>query len=214
MSKSIAVLGLGKYGRSLAASLYSMGADVMVVDRNRELIREFADKSTVAIVADLANEEEIKELGIKNMDVVVVAMGAALGPSIMSVVVAKEQGVPLVVAKASSERMASILKKVGADKVINPEAETGVRSAKILTSSTFLDFFSVDENLCLIEMKPKKKWVGKSIKELELRNQCNINVVALKENSKSWMYVDPNRPLTVDTKMLVALEKKDLKSIQ
>ncbi|MBQ9886094.1 MAG: TrkA family potassium uptake protein [Lachnospiraceae bacterium] len=214
MSKSIAVLGLGKYGRSLAASLYSMGADVMVVDRNRELIREFADKSTVAIVADLANEEEIKELGIKNMDVVVVAMGAALGPSIMSVVVAKEQGVPLVVAKASSERMASILKKVGADKVINPEAETGVRSAKILTSSTFLDFFSVDENLCLIEMKPKKKWVGKSIKELELRNQCNINVVALKENSKSWMYVDPNRPLTADTKMLVALEKKDLKSIQ
>ena len=214
MSKSIAVLGLGKYGRSLAASLYSMGADVMVVDRNRELIREFADKSTVAIVADLANEEEIKELGIKNMDVVVVAMGAALGPSIMSVVVAKEQGVPLVVAKASSERMASILKKVGADKVINPEAETGVRSAKILTSSTFLDFFSVDENLCLIEMKPKKKWVGKSIKELELRNQCNINLVALKENSKSWMYVDPNRPLTADTKMLVALEKKDLKSIQ
>ena len=214
MSKSIAVLGLGKYGRSLAASLYSMGADVMVVDRNRELIREFADKSTVAIVADLANEEEIKELGIKNMDVVVVAMGAALGPSIMSVVVAKEQGVPLVVAKASSERMASILKKVGADKVINPEAETGVRSAKILTSSTFLDFFSVDENLCLIEMRPKKKWVGKSIKELELRNQCNINVVALKENSKSWMYVDPNRPLTADTKMLVALEKKDLKSIQ
>ena len=169
MNKSIAVLGLGKYGSSLANNLYDMGADVMVVDCNKDKIQEFSEKATIAVLADLANEEEVKELGLSNMDIVVVTMGSDLEASIICVMEAKEQGVPVVMAKASSERMSIILQRIGADRIINPEYETGMRTARILTSSSFLDFFAVDEKLCLVKMIPKQKWIEKNLKELNLR---------------------------------------------
>ena len=130
MSKSFAVLGLGKFGRSLAENLYSLGMDLMVVDRDPERIREFSSKSTVAVCANLENEEEIQALDLKHMDMVVVCMGTSLAPSVMCVLEAKNQGVPFVMAKALSTQMGTILKKVGADQVINPEAESGVRVAR------------------------------------------------------------------------------------
>ncbi|MCR4685939.1 MAG: NAD-binding protein, partial [Lachnospiraceae bacterium] len=130
MKKSVAVLGLGKYGKSLSENLYKNGADVLAVDCNEDLIDEFSDKCTSAVCANLANEEEVLALDLKEMDIVVVAMGGNLAASIMSVTVAKEQGVPVVVAKASTDRMASILLKVGADKIIDPEGEGGMRSAR------------------------------------------------------------------------------------
>ena len=110
MKKSIAVLGLGKYGRSLAENLYRMGADVIAVDANEKLIEEFSDKCTSAVCADLTDEDAVLALGLKNMDMVVVSMGGNLAASIMSVTVAKEQGVPVVIAKATTTRMEKILK--------------------------------------------------------------------------------------------------------
>ena len=104
MKKTIAVLGLGKYGKSVAENLYRMGADVLAVDCSEEVIKDFADKCTSAVCANLANEEEVLSLGLKNMDIVVSAMGADLAASIMSVTVAKEQGVPIVIAKANRSR--------------------------------------------------------------------------------------------------------------
>ena len=157
MKKSIAVLGLGKYGRSLAENLYKMGADVLAVDIKEELINEISDKCTSAVCADLTNEEEVSALGLANMDIVISAMGRNLAASIMSVAVAKDQGVPFVVAKTSTDRMASILTKVGADKIIDPEEEGGLRSARILMSASFMDFFEIDENMYMIEMKPKRE---------------------------------------------------------
>ena len=181
MNKSIAVLGLGKYGRSLAESLYSLGLDVMVVDRDPALVNEFASKSTIAVCANLESEEEIQDLDLQNMDMVVVCMGTSLAPSVMCVVEAKSQGVPFVMAKAFSKQMAGILKKVGADQVINPEAESGMRTARALASPTILDLFDVGENLCMIEMIPDKKWIGKTLVELDLRQKRGINVIAVKE---------------------------------
>ena len=128
MSKSIAVLGLGKFGRSLAENLYSLGMDLMVVDRDPEVVREFTSKSTIAVCANLENEDEIHALDLKHMDIVVVSMGTSLAPSVMSVVEAKKQQVPFVMAKALSDQMGSILKMVGADQVINPEAEAALLS--------------------------------------------------------------------------------------
>ncbi len=128
------------------------------------------------VCADLADEDEVMSLGLKDMDIVVTAMGNNLAASIMSVTVAKEQGVPLVVAKASSDRMAAILKKVGADRIIDPEGEGGGRSARILMSSVFKDFYELDENMCLIEMLPKKEWVGKNLEELDLRKKMELNI--------------------------------------
>ena len=130
MKKSIAVLGLGRFGKSLADHLYKMGADVLAVDSNQDLIQDFSSKCTAAVCADLENEEEVTALGLKNMDIVVIAMSHNLAASVMSITVAKDQGVPVVVAKASSERMKSILRKVGADQIIDPEEEGGARRGR------------------------------------------------------------------------------------
>ena len=214
MSKSVAVLGLGRYGSSLANSLYEMGAEVMVVDGDKDLIQDFSDKSTVAMVADLANEDDVKELGLSNMDVVVVTMGSDLQASIMCVMVAKEQGVPFVIAKAASERMAKVLKRVGADQIAMPEKESGFRLARILTSNSFLEFFSIDEDLCLIKMKPKEKWLGKSLKELNLRKKYRINVVSGTNQNGKWSSIDPEQPLIEEMDLLVVAEQEDLKKLQ
>ena len=152
MSKSIAVIGLGRFGKKLAYTLYEMGSDVMAVDRSPEIIAAVADNVTYAIEADVTNPEVVKGLGLREMDVVVVAMGSDLTASIMSVMIAKEQGVPYVLAKASDERMGQILKRVGADKIIYPEEETGQRTARKLMSDSFLEFFEIDDNLCLLEI--------------------------------------------------------------
>ncbi len=214
MGKSMAVLGLGRYGSSLANALYEMGTDVMVVDNDKDLIQDFSDKSTVAMVADLANEDEVKELGLSNMDVVIVTMGSDLQASIMCVMVAKEQGVPLVIAKAASERMAKVLKRVGADQIAMPEKESGIRLARILNSNSFLEFFAIDENLCLIKMKPKEKWLGKNLMELNLRKKYRVNVISVMDGSGKWSSIDPERPLTEDMDLLVVAENDDLKKLQ
>ena len=211
--KSYAVFGLGRFGRKVALTLYNLGADVMVVDRDQELLEKFSGHSTYAIQADLSDPEDIKGLGLENTDVVIVAMGSDLTSSIMSVMVSKEVGVPYVMAKAADERMGSILEKVGADKVIFPEEETAARTARKLMSDTFLEFFDIDDNLCLLEMKPKKEWVGKNLIELNLREKYSINVVAIKSHSGMKSYIDPKKPLKEDTELLVIAEKDDLNKL-
>ncbi len=210
--KSVAVLGLGKYGKSLAESLYSMGADVMVVDKNPELIEDFSSRVTTAICADLSDEMALRELGLGNMDIVAVAMGQDLAPSIMSVFLAKELGVPFVLAKASSDRMATILKRVGADRVIDPEGQSGTRSARILLSSSFLDFFQMDD-LSIVEVKPKSAWVGKTLRDLELRAKHGVNVIAVRRDG-IWKTPDPFRPLKDDENLLILAEEVKLKDFE
>ena len=211
MKKSVAVLGLGKYGRSLSEDLYRMGADVLAVDRDEKLIEEFADKCTSAVCANLANEDEVAALGLKNMDIVVTAMGGELAASIMCVAVAKEQGVPVVVSKASSDRMATILKKVGADKILDPEGEGGVRSARILLSSVFKDFYKIDDNMYMIEMSPKSDWIGKDLVELNLRSKMNLNIVGIRKKGSHWHFVDPKVPFEEDDILLIVTEKGNMK---
>ena len=211
MKKTIAVLGLGKYGISLAKSMYEMGADVLVVDNNRDKLKDMDGFCTAAVCADLTNEDEVEMLGLKNMDIVAIAMGGNLSASIMSVAVAKELKVPLIVAKSSSDRMTSILKKIGANKVIVPEEYGGEQSARILASDTFLDYFKVDENLCMVEMLPLQKWIGKNMVELNLRKNYKVNVIAYKNhNNGHWKILDPKEPLDAENELLIVLERDQL----
>lgn len=212
MTKSIAVLGLGKYGCSLAQSMYEMGADVLIVDCDEEKVKDASEYSTSAIIADLSNEDEVAKLGLKNMDIVAVAMSGNLSASIMSVAVAKEQGVPLVVAKSSSDRMTAILKKIGANKVIIPEEYGGQQSARILASNTFLDYFQVDQTLSLVEMNPLPKWVGKDLRELNIRKNYGVNVIAIKDE-EHWKIIEPDRVMKEDDELLIVAGKVDLHKI-
>lgn len=214
MKKSIAVLGLGKYGMSLVRELNKIGVDVLAVDRDESVVKEIADYCTEAVCADLEDENSLLSLGLKDMDIVVVAIGDNLEASIMSVLVAKEQGVPRILAKSSSERMSVILNKVGADTVIQPEKYAGKRSAVILASETMLDYFQVDDSLCMIEMLPLDNWVGKSLIDLDLRSSQKINVVARQDEDGRWVLVDPEQLIKENTRLLVVLEQKDLVKIR
>lgn len=214
MTKSVAVLGLGKYGMSLAKAMYDMGADVLAVDKDEEKVKEIAEYCTEAICMDVSSEEEIENLDLKNMDIVVSAMGRNLSASIMAVAVAKEHNVPSVIAKSSSSRMSSILKKIGADKVVIPEEASGMQSARILLSDTVLDYFQVDENLCMIEMKPIKSWIGKNLLDLDIRKCYNINIVAKQEKvGHKWELIDPVDVLSNDCRLLIVLRKSKLSKL-
>ena len=136
-------------------------------------------------------------------------MGGNIAASIMCVSIAKEKGVPTVIAKASSPRMAKILDRVGADKIIDPEQEGGVRSARILASKSIHDYFELDDNLCMVELQPRTTWIGKSLIELDLRKKYNMNVAAVKEKGQSWGYISPTKKLT-DKNLLIMNHKKQI----
>lgn len=214
MNKSIAVFGIGRFGKSLALRLADMGVDVMVVDNNPEDIEKIADKVTYAIEANLTDADAIQALGLDDIDTVVVAMGSDLQASIMSVMVAKEMGVPYVMAKASDERMGAILTKVGADKIIYPEEESGFRTARVLASESFIDYFDIAGTLCVLEMKPKPEWIGKNLIELNLRGNYKMNVIAIKDKRGTSSSIDPNKPLDADAELFVVVDKKDLHNIR
>ncbi len=214
MKKSIAVLGLGRFGRSLAETLYRMGADVLAVDVNEDLVQDFSGKCTSAVCADLETEEDLMALGLNNMDIVVIAMSHNLAASVMSITVAKDQGAPLVLAEASSDRMRSILRKVGADEILDPAGEAGLRSARTLMYSSVKDFYELDENMYMVEMVPKAEWIGKSLADLQLRNRLNLNVVAEREKDGPWQLASATKLITADSVLLTVVEKKNFKILQ
>ncbi len=207
MNKSVAVIGLGKYGKSLAENLYLMGADVLAVDRDENVITEFAGKCTSLVRANVENEEEVAALGLKDMDIVVSSTGTNLAAAIMTVAVAREEGVPLIVAKSSSEIMSSILNKIGVNKIIDPEGEGGKRSARILLSSSLKDYFEIDDNLHMAALDAKEEWVGKTLAELQLRRKYKMNVIATRQKGEKWHFIAPDKPISKDDLLLIALEK-------
>jgi trk system potassium uptake protein TrkA len=206
---SFVVFGLGKFGQAVADRLIESGADVMVVDNDEDIIEAYSAKATAAIEADLTDPAAIKALGIGNIECAVVAMGMSLEASIMCTMISKESGVKWVVAKASNERMGTVLSKVGADEVVYPEEESGIRTARSLVSSNFLEYFEVSDDICLIEMLPKDKWVGKTLKDLNLRQKYGVNVVAIKDGVVNE-YVDPDIPLKANVPLLMLIHKRNL----
>ncbi|MBO5424144.1 MAG: TrkA family potassium uptake protein [Lachnospiraceae bacterium] len=213
MKKSFAVIGLGRFGRSIALELYRLGADVMVIDKDEEKINRLSDYVTCAINVDVCDTDALTNVGLANMDAVIVAMSDYLEPSVMSVITAKDLGVPLVIAKARDELTGNIFDKVGADKVVYPEKESGMRLSRKLLSTDFLEFFELSDTVSLIELMPKKEWVGKSLKELNLRKNYRINVIAIKENNDINVVMDPDEPLKEDCPLVITIKISDMKRL-
>ncbi|MCR4579401.1 MAG: TrkA family potassium uptake protein [Treponema sp.] len=207
---SFVVFGLGKFGQAVADKLIESGAQVIVVDDSEDIIEAYSSKATTAIVADLTDTSAIKAIGIAHVECAVVAMGTSLEASIMCTMIAKESGVKWVVAKAGNDRMGQVLTKVGADQIVFPEEESGIHTAKSLIASNFLEYFEINDDLCLVEMEPKEKWVGKNLKELNLRKQYGVNVIAIKDSSGVKDFVDPDMPLKAGVPLLMLIHKKNL----
>ena len=182
--KQYVVIGLGRFGSSIATTLYSLGNDVLVIDKNEDLVEDIADKVTHAVQADATDENTLKSLGIKNFDVAIISIGGDIQSSVMATLIVKELGVKYIIAKGNGELHAKVLYKIGADRVVLPEKDMGVRVAHNMVSSNILDYIELSSDYSIIEIKALKEWEGKNLKDLNLRKKYGINVIAIKNKGK------------------------------
>lgn len=178
--KQIVVIGCGRFGMSLSTTLEKLGNEVMVIDKDEEVINSIANKVTHAIVCDVTVEGSLNELGLGNFDLCVVAIGSDYKASIVATVEAKEIGIPKIIAKATDSVQAMVLKKIGADRVIIPERDMGIRVANTISNFNILDSINLSDEYSLVEISPISEWIGKSIKDSEVRNKYHVNIVAIK----------------------------------
>lgn len=194
--KQFAVLGLGRFGSSLAKTLYELGNDVLAVDEREDAVQDISESVTHAVQADATDESNLRSLGLRNFDVVVVAIGGDIQSSILVTLIVKELGVKYVVAKAQSELHAKVLYKIGADRVVLPERDMGLRVAHNLVSSNVLDFIELSSDYSIVEVAAPDGWKGKTIKELNIRRKYGLNVIAIKRNGE--MNVSPQAEDTIE----------------
>ncbi len=213
-NKSFAVLGLGKFGRSAVEELVHAGAEVMAVDIDEEKVRKVSDVVVYAVQADVRDSEAMRELGISNMDGVIVAMTGSLDASMMGTIMSKELGVPFVLAKAQDEIHERILKRVGADRVVIPEKESAARVVRNMVSGNFLDFIELSDRVRMIEFAVKREWAGFSLRELDLRKKYALNVIAVRLDGELITNFDPDQKLEENMTLLIIVDKKDLAGLQ
>ncbi len=178
--KSFAVLGLGRFGTSVANSLADMGFNVLAIDSHEENISQLSESVTHAITGDVTNENLLKSIGIRNFDVAIVAIGNDMQSSILTTILLKEAGVPYVVSKAQNDLHARVLEKVGADRVVFPEKDMGIRVAHNLSKTNVLDFIELSKDNSIMEIIPPKKWVNQSLKDAHIRQESGISIIAIK----------------------------------
>lgn len=195
MKKQYAVLGLGKFGHSIALNLENLGCDVIVVDNSAEKIQNIADSVTFAIRADITETNIIDSLGARNLDGAIIGVSENLEASIMATITAKEIGIPYVIAKAQNELHATILRRVGADAIVFPEKEMGSRVAKSLVSTNFADWIELSDDYSLVETEIPAEWVGQTLIDLRVRQKYDINVVGLITKGHVEVSLDPTEPL-------------------
>lgn len=201
--KTYAVFGLGRYGTAVARELIDNGMEVIAVDMDQKIVTDAAAYLPVCKCADITDAEVIDRLGIANIDTVIVCMAGNLEASVMAVTLCKEAGVNTVIAKCANEMHQKILLRVGADKVVFPENESGIRLAKNLLSSGFIDMISLSKDVSIIELDMKEEWVGKNLIELNLRKKYGFNIVAIRTGQQVNVNVDPQLPLQRDMALIV-----------
>lgn len=214
LNKSYAVFGLGRYGMAVAKELVKNGADVLAVDLDENIVNSAISDIPFCKSADITDPEVVRHLGIASIDVVIVAMANHLEASVMIIMLCKELGVKTVIAKCANEMQAKILLKVGADKVVIPERESGVRLAKNILSSGFVDVMELSDDVSLIELEIKNEWIGKNLIELNLRKKYGVNVIAIKSGDKVNIDLDPSLPLNRDMKLVVIAHTSKLEKIK
>jgi len=178
--KQFAVIGLGRFGTSVAKTLTALGHEVLALDKNEHTVHDIMNDVTQAVQADAREEETLRALGVRNLDVAVVAIGDDLEANILITLMLKEMGIPYVVAKAQTAQHGKVLEKIGADKIVYPEKDMGVRLANNLIRTNVMDFIELSLDYSIFEIIAPSKFINKSIGALNLRAVYKINVVAIK----------------------------------
>lgn len=180
MSEQFVIIGCGRFGSAVAQELTKLGREVMIIDVDQDVVQNMSNIVTYAVQADVTDANTVKSLGIGNFDTAIVTMGANIQGSMLATLLVKETGVKKVISKAQSKVHSQILYKIGADRVIFPEREMGIRLAKNLVSKNVLEFIELSEDYSVIELRVTDDWIGKTLEELDMRKKYGVNVVAIK----------------------------------
>ncbi|MGM9572558.1 MAG: potassium channel family protein [bacterium] len=181
-TKTFAVIGLGRFGSSVAQTLAMMGHEVLAVDMSEERVQDMSQIVTHAVIGDATDENFLKDIGIRNFDVVITAIGQQEQSNVLVTMQAKELGAKYVVAKATSDIYGKILEKIGADRVVYPERDMGERVAHNLVDNNILDYIELSADYSIIEFVAPAKMAGKTLKELDLRARFGVTLVVIKRS--------------------------------
>ena len=182
--KSYIVVGLGRFGTEVARQLCALGGEVLAVDSNEELVNQISNDVTHAVVADARDKSVLRALGAADFECAIVAIGGSLGDSVLATMNLKELGVPRIVCKAHDETHRQVLLKLGADEVVIPEKENAARLARSLSSPNVLEYIELSEEYGIIEVPAPKRWLDKTLKELNVRAKLGVNIIAVERGSK------------------------------
>ena len=208
--KTYAVLGLGRYGTAVAKELTNSGAEVLAVDTNQSIVNQAALELPYCKCANITDPEVFYQLGIGDVDTVIIAMASNLEATVMAITLCKEAGVPNVVVKSGNETQSKIYTRLGADRVVFPENESGIRLAKNLLSSGFVDIIELSKGVSMVELDVQADWIGQNLIQLNLRRKYGINIVAVRKAGIVQTEVNPETPLTADMKLIVLADTKKL----
>ena len=214
INKTYAVFGLGRYGRAVATELVKSGAEVLAFDKDEGKVNDMASDFPICKCADVTDNNVIERLGISNVDVVIIAMAGNMEASILATMLCKEAGVPTVITKCLNEMHSAILQKVGADRVVFPERESGIRLAKNLLSSGFIDMAELSDGISIVELDIRDEWVGKNLIQLRLRDKYGVNVIAVLSDGGLNTVIDPSKPLAKAAKLIVIANTEKLKRLK
>jgi len=213
MKKQFVVIGCGRFGSSVAKKLTELGCEVLVVDENEEIIQNISDVVTYAVQADATDENTLKSLGIRNFDVAIVTIGGDIQASVLVTLMIKELGVKQIIAKAQNDMHAKVLYRIGADRVVFPEREMGTRIAKNLVSDNILDYIELAPDYSIVEVLALEEWIGSSLKNLNMRAEYGINVMAIKNGLDINIAVNADEVIKTGDILVVIGHNDDLNKI-
>lgn len=211
--KQFAIIGLGRFGSSVAKSLSKAGFEVLAIDRSESRTQDISGYVTQALQADCTDEEALRAIGIRNFDVIVVSIGEDIQSSILTTLILKEMGLNIVV-KASNDLHGKVLKKIGADKVIYPERDMGQRVAHHLISANILDYIEFSNDYSIIETRVSGDMIGKSLRQLDIRAKFKCNVIAQKDGEEMIIPPAVDEPLKKSDILVIMGKNEDLQKFE
>ena len=203
-TKQFVVIGLGRFGESVAKTLYSLGHDVLAIDMDEDSVQEISDSVTHAVQMDATDENALRTLGLRNFDVAVVTIGSNIQASVMITLLVKELGVKYIIAKGQSDLNAKVL----------PEKDMGVRVAHNLVSASILDFIELSPDYSIMELRVLNEWDGKTLKELKLRSSYGINIMAIKKGENIDISPKAEEVLSSDDIIVAIGSADDLSNLE
>lgn len=212
--KQFLVIGLGRFGSSIATTLSQLGYDVMGVDSDEEIIQTHSDFLTHCVQADATDEHALKTLGVRNFDVAIVSIGQDIQASILVTLLLKELGLKYVVAKAQNKLHAKVLSKIGADRIVFPERDMAIRVAHNLVSSNIIDFIELSPHFSIVEIAAISDWYNNSLKDLDMRKKYGLNVMAIKRKKDVVISPSADEKILEGDILVVVAKNEDVESLE